>query len=109
MAHFLSSLQISPVEWVFFYLIGAVFAIFVWHHHRAPKRPRTWFIYALCSVPAALIWLAYSRLGANLLFWQGEPNGSEAFDFAIAIIISPGLTVVAAIGFVRALAFGKSQ
>ena len=96
-------LQVSAPEWVFIYLMEVACAIFVWHHDKAPKQPRKWLFYALCSVLAALLWLVYSRLGAGLFFWGSEPKGSQAFDFAVALLISPGLTIIAIIGSVRAL------
>ena len=100
----LPSLQIPPSAWVFTYLVVAVLALFVWHHQRSPKTPRTWFLYAFYTVLAALLWLAYSRVSAGVFFWNAEPAGSQAFDFALALLISPGLTTIFIIGCVRALA-----
>lgn len=107
-AIYFPDLQVLTIEWMFIYLIVAASALFVWHHRSAPKEPWTWLLCALCSVLAALAWVGYSRFGATLFFRNAEPNGSRAFDFAIAGMLSPGFTVVAAIGYVRALMLNKA-
>jgi hypothetical protein len=103
----LPGLNVSIGEWFLLYLFVAPCAIFVWHHPGAPKKPRTWLLVAVSSVVAALLWLGYARLGATLIFSSAEPNASRAFDFAIAGMISPGLTVIAAVGYFRAALLPK--
>lgn len=96
--------QISEVAWLFIYLMAAFSALFVWHHPKAPKQPRQWLLYSLYSVVAALLWVAYSRYGSSLLFESSEPTSSKYLDYAIAVIISPGLTIVALVGWMRSFA-----
>ena len=105
----LPSLQIPASAWIFIYLIATAFALFVWHHHRAPKQPGKWLLYAFYSVIAALLWLGYSRLSSGLFFWNSEPTGSQVFDYAIALLISPGLTIVAVVGCLRAFVLTRAE
>lgn len=99
---FVSDSQMPGIAWPFIYSMEAVTALFVWHHHKAPKPPTKWLLLALYSVVAAALWFGLATLGARLTFVD-EPTASKAFDLMVTVVIAPGLTVVAVIGWIRTL------
>jgi hypothetical protein len=99
---FVPSSQMPGIAWVLVYPVGAALSIFIWHHPKAPTVPKKWLLAALCSVIAAPLWLGFATLGASIMF-ADEPAGSKAFDLVVALIIAPGFTIVAIIGWIRAL------
>lgn len=101
-AFFVPSSQVPIVAWLFAYPAGAASSLFIWHHPKAPTTPGKWLLAAAASIVAAPIWFGFAALGASIMFTD-EPTASKVFDLIMALIISPGFTVVAFLGGFRAL------
>ncbi|NVD70513.1 hypothetical protein HUX88_08065 [Duganella sp. BJB1802] len=98
---FVPDSQIPGIAWLLIYPVGAAFSLFIWHHPKAPKDPSKWLLAAACSLVAAPLWLGIAMFGARIMF-ADEPGGSKAFDLLVALIIAPGFTIVAIVGWIRA-------
>lgn len=99
---FVPSVQVPSIAWAFIYPIVSAAALFVWHHPKAPKQPMKWLLLSLYSLIAAPLCFGFLALCARI-FFTIEPENSRLFDLAMTLIISPGFTIVAILGWLREL------
>lgn len=100
---FVPGSDVPLMMWMFVYIMWGVCALFIWHRRRAPTKPQTWLVLALCSVVGAPIWYGVAALAAFMFFDGSELGLSKTFDLIMTLIFAPGLTFIALTGWIRAL------
>lgn len=101
MSFFVPPSEVPGPLWIAIYLAWAAGALFVWHKVEAGWK--RWPLTVVCSIGGAALWYAATRAIAHVTFGDGEPELSKTFDLIVALILSPGLTFIAIVGWVRGL------
>lgn len=108
-AFFVPNAKVPLWMWAFIYVIWLLCALFIWHHPRAPERPRTWLVVAVGTVIGAPIWYGFAALAALVFYSGSEPGLSKTFDLIMTLMLAPGLTCIALTGWVRASMLGQKS
>ena len=101
MSFFVPNSFIPLPMWLFIYIFWATCALFVWHHPNAPKHSQKWLLIAFYSLIGAPFWFGLVSIAAHVFFPSGEPTLSKTFDIVATMLLTPGLTLIALIGWVR--------
>lgn len=98
---FVPDAMLPKILWIFVYALLSVASLFAWHHPKAPKKPISWFYFALFTVIGAPAWFGLATLGSAIFFPGTEPALSKIVDLLVTVLICPVGTIVALLGSVR--------
>lgn len=87
--------------WFFIYMVWAAYALYYWYRQDAPKQKAEWLKYAICSILFAMVVLCVLRAISMVIHGSDEPENSRFFDYAMALMVSPGFTGVCIAGWAR--------
>jgi hypothetical protein len=98
-AAFVPPFKVPKPLWIGIYFAWAAGALFFWYKVEICRK--RWFLIAASSVGGAVFWYLTTRAISRFIFGDGESEPSKAFDIIVALIISPGLTLIAIAGGLR--------